>query len=276
MTLFRNPWLGALAVCSLLAVGSAAQDDKQDNLDKETKALIEQASKLLKGNAAEKKQLIPLIHRHLEAKGNKVNEVDAQIAFEIASFLENQDHRELAAAAYAQFATDLAATSSKKVSGLARVMQGAGRRLGALGKELDIKGKALDGTDVDLSKLRGKVVLVDFWATWCGPCLREIPNIKKMYAKYHAKGFDVIGISVDDNKGKLEEFLKDEKLPWPCIYDHGTPEGARLSEAYGVLSIPQAILIDQDGKVVALEARGEELERLLTQLIDKAGGAGNR
>ena len=141
-----------------------------------------------------------------------------------------------------------------------KIMQSIARRVGSLGKEIDIRGKTMSGKEVDIAKLKGKVVLVDFWATWCGPCRAELPNIKEMYSKYHARGFDVIGVSLDDDKAKLDSFLQDEKLPWPSIFDAAGPEGMQLADVYGIFSIPQAILVDQQGRVVSLRARGPDLQ----------------
>jgi len=284
MTVHPSRWLGALAfsLSCLVALSCAgAQEQKTDTkteekkaeqkseLDPAVKALVEQLSKLLKGSKQDQDQVVPLLHKRIEADGAKIKPIEAQIAFEVARVLEQLERPELAAKAYAQLGKDLAASADPQVTTISRIMQGAGRRLNSKGKEIEIQGKTPEGKAIDLGKLRGKVVLVDFWATWCGPCRAELPNIKKMYQKYHGKGFDVIGVSIDEDKDKLEEFLKEEKLPWPSIYDQGAKEGDRLSDRYGVFAIPQAILVDQEGKVVALEARGPELGRLLAQLLDK-------
>jgi thiol-disulfide isomerase/thioredoxin len=279
MIVYRHRWMLAPVLglsCLLAASCAAAQEKKEEKKTEkaeekkvEENPLEKKARKLLEGTAADQKELVALIHKHLVDKGAKIAVPDARLAYGVASALEQLEKRELAAEAFEKFGKDLTLSGDEKIAGFAKLLQGAGRRLGALGKEFTLKGKTMEGTPIDLAKLKGKVVLVDFWATWCGPCVAEIPNIKKMYEKYHAKGFEVVGVSVDEDKDKLAEFLKDKKLPWSSIYDHGAKEGERMSEYYGVMAIPQAILVDQEGKVVALEARGPELGRMLARLLDK-------
>ena len=87
----------------------------------------------------------------------------------------------------------------------------------ALGKPLAMSFKALDGSKIDLAKMKGKVVLIDFWATWCGPCVREIPSVKKTYDDLHKQGFEIIGISMDSDKKKLEDFLPKTICPGPSF-----------------------------------------------------------
>ena len=156
-------------------------------------------------------------------------------------------------------------------------LQGMYRRLTLLGKPMKIDGTLLDGKPVDWESYRGKVVLVDFWATWCGPCRAEIPNVLEMYEAYHDKGFDVLGISLDDTAEAAQKYVAENKLPWSSIFPKNEDERGwnnPLVAYYGITGIPTAILVDKDGKVVNRNARGpvlgEELEKLLGPPAEKA------
>ena len=130
---------------------------------------------------------------------------------------------------------------------------------------LDLKVTTLDGVDVDLANMRGKVVLLDFWATWCGPCLKELPNVLATYKKFHDKGFEIIGISLDENKDSLISFVKARGMTWPQYFD----EKKQLSQRLGIVGIPTMWLIDKQGLVVNLNAR-EDLQGSVEKLLIQA------
>ena len=125
----------------------------------------------------------------------------------------------------------------------------------------------LDGKPISLADYRGKVVLLDFWAVWCGPCLGEIPNIKAVYEKYHNQGFDVIGVSFDEDAAVLREFIAEKEIPWRQILDGGG-FGGTFAKQYGVHSIPAPFLIDREGKVLSVKARGSLLDELVEAEIE--------
>lgn len=131
---------------------------------------------------------------------------------------------------------------------------------------LDLKFKAVDDTDVDMAKLRGKVVLVDFWATWCGPCRAEIPKVVTAYNQLHKDGFEVIGISLDQDKQRLVDFTKQAGMTWPQYFDGKGWENA-ISTRYGIDSIPAMWLVDKKGYVRSTEARGDDLAAQVKKLL---------
>ena len=135
-----------------------------------------------------------------------------------------------------------------------------------VGKRLEMAGKVFgSGAAFDIASLKGKYVLVDFWATWCGPCVAEIPNVKKVYQAYKDKGFEVVGVSLDDDEDALKKFVADEGLTYPMILDG--EEGHGFAQKYGIFSIPSIFLLDRDGVIIATGLRGDALEKKLKELI---------
>ncbi|MGD9632580.1 MAG: TlpA family protein disulfide reductase [Pirellulales bacterium] len=154
------------------------------------------------------------------------------------------------------------------------LLEGINRRLNLVGNKMELEGTFLDGTKLDWAAYEGKVVLVDFWATWCGPCRAEVPNVLENYLKYHDKGFDVIGISLDDKRSDAEDYVKQTNIPWASLFEENTGETGwqnPMALKYGITGIPTAILIDQKGNVVSLQARGPRLGALLEKLLGKTG-----
>ena len=132
-----------------------------------------------------------------------------------------------------------------------------------------LKFTAVDGTEVDLAKMRGKVVLIDFWATWCGPCIAEIPNIVENYKKYHDKGFEIVGISLESDPGdkkKMIAFTEKQGMTWPQYFD-GKGWENDLGQKFGIQAIPAMFLLDKEGKIASSEARGEKLESEIKRLL---------
>ena len=139
-------------------------------------------------------------------------------------------------------------------------------------KVVVFEAKTTDGTPIKFpSGYTGKLVLLDFWATWCGPCIAELPNLTKAYNDFHAKGLEVLGVSLDRENAaeKLADFTKQKNMPWPQIYD-GKFWKSAIAELYGVDSIPRAFLVDgTTGRILATEGslRGANLSKTIERAL---------
>jgi len=139
-------------------------------------------------------------------------------------------------------------------------------RLEKVGKPAPpFEAQDLVGKPVRLQSLQGKYVLIDFWATWCAPCLGELPRLQDAYRKYHGAGFEILSVSLDETRSTVADFVKVRKLPWVQL--HNASAGADLVDIFGVSSIPAAYLLDPAGKIVRLDLRGPALEATLARLI---------
>lgn len=234
--------------------------------------LVTEARDVMRGNVAGARALIEKVSAVLAKDPDDVQTV--QLAVQLAGGFEHMPGGEDAArAAYTAFGPLLAKSSNEGVRAMAENFEGVLRRLSLPGNPMEITGTNLNGSPFDPKSVAGKVVLVDFWATWCGPCIAEIPNVMEQYQKYHAKGFEVIGVSLDDDVEALKSFVDERKIPWPILFEKPGGQGWRhpLATKYGVSGIPTVILVGRDGKVVSLDVRGEKLGAELDKLF--GGGA---
>jgi thiol-disulfide isomerase/thioredoxin len=131
----------------------------------------------------------------------------------------------------------------------------------------DFNEKDTAGKPLAIANYKGKVVLIDFWATWCGPCRAELPNVIATYKKYHNQGFEIIGISLDQDQAKLTGFTKSMNMTWPQYFDDQGWQN-KLAVKYGIESIPATYLLDGNGRIIGRDLRGDEL----TQAVAKALG----
>ncbi len=160
--------------------------------------------------------------------------------------------------AYKTQDVEAAASMQAEIDRMAALQEG--------GQAPDFSQATPDGAAVSLSDFRGKVVLVDFWASWCGPCRRENPNVVKLYEKYRAEGFEILGVSLDRKKDRWLQAIEADGLTWTQVSDL---KGWRneVAQLYGVRSIPYTVLIDQEGRIIARRLRGDALERKLAELF---------
>ncbi|HVW01178.1 MAG TPA: TlpA disulfide reductase family protein [Planctomycetaceae bacterium] len=176
--------------------------------------------------------------------------------------------------AYEELAKVAAKSPNEQVAEFSEQFEGAARRLRLPGHPIRIEGETLEGQKLDWDAYKGKVVLIDFWATWCPLCIREIPNIRKEYQQYHDRGFEVVAISLDEKMSTMKRFLENEELPWINIVSSDAEKRGwsdPIAHHYGIMALPASILVGADGKVVALNVRGPDLGRWLKKLIGPAG-----
>jgi len=142
----------------------------------------------------------------------------------------------------------------------------------------DFSVQDLAGQPLSIATGKGKLVLINFWATWCAPCVAELPTLEKVYAKYHHQGFDIIGVNVDRNKDKLTDFLKAQALPWPEYFqDHGPaesriislglPSDNELAAKCGVGGVPCNFLLDHNGTILGVDLREDEFETAVAHAL---------
>lgn len=158
-----------------------------------------------------------------------------------------------------EFSNDpLAKKIAKEIQTLSKL------RVGAIAPELVLQTP--EGDTIRLSDFRGKITLIDFWASWCGPCRRENPNVVRLYHKFHPKGFEIFGVSLDQNRERWIRAIQQDGLVWK----HGSDLKGWQSiaaQTYGVNAIPYTVLIDQNGRILAKGLRGKQLEAFLEQLF---------
>jgi thiol-disulfide isomerase/thioredoxin len=171
---------------------------------------------------------------------------------------------------YGKLANGFAATDAGKKAA------GALRRLDLAGTPLVIKGTGLQNESIDTSQYHGKPVLIVFWASWAGPVKADLPDLTKVYDRYHGRGLQVVGVNLDNERSELDEFLKQNKLTWPQIFEVGGMD-SRLAIEFGIISLPTMFLVDGDGKAVNVFVRTSDVEKQLEKLLPaKEAGIADR
>lgn len=193
----------------------------------------------------------------------------ANITMQISEMSEMAAPADIAAKAHASFAKRFAESDADNVRQAAPVLAGVGRKLGLPGSKMEITGTTLEGEPFDLSQLEGKVVLVEFWASWCGECVKTFPALTKLYQKHHDAGFEVVGVNIDETKSLWTEYLDSNPLPWMHVQNLGSGETNRHPNAdrYGVNAIPFMVLIGRDGRVIETNVVVQELDTLVPKAL---------
>jgi peroxiredoxin len=263
----------------LLLFNLAVLAEQTNEVSAELKALVDKVRDKLHGQpkteaelADELKQFDALLAKH---KDEKTDEVAQVLLMKAALYAEVLDNPEKAIESFERLKTDFPNTQSAKnadqtIEAIKKQEEGkkTQRALVKGAKFPDFDEKDITGKHVSIGDYKGKVVLVDFWATWCRPCVGELPNVVKAYEKHHEKGFDIVGISLDQNEDKLKSFAKENNITWQQFFD-GKGWGNKLAVKYGVQSIPATFLLDREGKIIDRDLRGDALEEAIAAAIAK-------
>jgi thiol-disulfide isomerase/thioredoxin len=147
---------------------------------------------------------------------------------------------------------------------------GAVRRLESVGRRIDLQGNTLEGKPFRLSDLRGKPVVIHYWATWCEPCKQDMKLLRRLQAAYQREGLQIVGVNVDVSADDAEAHLRETPLPWIHLFDEGGLDSSLLAKSLGVQTLPTMLLIDPDGKVVRHNVRAAELDAELARILEPA------
>ena len=269
----------AVAIVALTLFIPSGVAAEQSDAASDLKALITKINtKLHAGKrtaadlAPELKEFDALLAKH---KGEKTDDVAQIQLMEAMLYLQVLDNTDKGVQLVKQLQTDFPGTKpaqnadrileSIKTREAAKQVQSA---LAEGSKFPDFAVKDTAGKPLSIANYKGKVVLLDFWATWCPPCRAELPNVIKTYAANHAKGFEIIGISLDKDREKLTSFTKEKNMTWPQYFD-GLQWENKLAVKYGITSIPATFLLDGQGTIIGKDLRGEDLDAAVAKALAK-------
>lgn len=252
-------------ICLFLCPVFALQDSN-NSANKDLSALIEKINNKLSDGKLSKKDLAEEILEFdtLYAKHKKSDNAAEILLWKGKLFHEVLKDEETAHQAFLQLKKEYPASDSAAEA--EAFLLSLRLRIGV--EFPDFQVEDINGKSLSLDQFKNKVVLIDFWATWCPPCIDEMPNIVKTYEMYHDQGFEIIGISLDQNKNKFLRFIEENNMTWRQYYDGKRGQNS-LAQKYSVDSIPSTFLLDANGKIIAKNLRGSALEEAIKEAVAK-------
>ncbi len=235
------------------------------------KKLEQKAAKVPSMSDSERDSFIDELFAVIDADG--LDRTSYGLVSKIGRSLGYSDSPEVGAKLYERLAAAMEISDDEALVSRAEKARGSARRLRLPGKFMELNGRTAEGETFDWASYRGKVVLVDFWASWCGPCRAEIPNMKAQLEKYGDKGFAIVGINLDRTHEAYQKYVDAQELTWTNLMSDQEGEMGwdnPIATQYGITGIPTAILVDTEGKVVSMRARGQALNKQLDELLGPA------
>lgn len=223
------------------------------------------------GTVAELTAAMKEVAEYIEAHPETAD-MTTDLVFPVAYIAESQKQPTLPAKIWTPIRKQLAASKAPEAQAALQLLEGTIRYSELEGNEFEWHGLDAQGKKLDPAAVKGKVVLVDFWASWSDSCANVHTQLKELYAKYHDQGFEVVGYNLDDEKENMNEYLTKNEIPWIILSDRATVDAKDTSLAayYGISEIPTMILIGGDGKVAALDIGMESLAATLESVFSQA------
>ena len=269
----------AVALLALLLFTSTGVASDTNAAAADLKALVTKVNAKLQGGKKTEADLAPDLKEFdallAKYKGEKTDDVAQIQLMEAMLYLQVFNNTDTGVEMIKQLKTDYLGT--KPAQNADRILdsvkqQAAAKKLQsglAEGTKFpDFNEKDSAGKPLSIANYKGKVVLLDFWATWCGPCVHELPNVIKTYDTHHKQGFEIIGISLDKEQEKLASFTKEKNMTWVQYFD-GLVWQNKLAVKYGVNSIPATYLLDGQGTIIGKDLRGEDLDKAVAKALAK-------